>query len=423
MKKTFIIIILKFALIFNINAQKKVLFIGNSYTGVNNLPGMLAELANANNDLLIYDSNTPGGYTLGASPNLHCENTTTLNKINSDNWDYVVLQEQSQIPTVEYYRENTMYYGARILDSLIHENNECTQTLFYLTWGRKFGGLQNLGDYSSVDFVDFNQMQDTLTSAYLEIAQELNATVSPVGVAWKKCIAANPDINLFSSDNSHPSIYGTYLTACVFYATIFQKTPFGISFYSSLNEEEAKILQNIAESTVFDNMQLWNIHINPIHASFDYENNNGEVNFINSSENAEAYFWEINNLIIEEENPVYQYTENGEYQVKLIAYNECFRDTIIKTVIVDDIFSVEKKEVNLEQKISLYPNPCEKNAILYFENIDIKFIEILDNQGKVIKKFEYFKKKNIHLNNFKKGIYFIKIYKNKDIFCKKWIVL
>ena len=47
-------------------------------------------------DTLFTDSNTPGGYTL----NLHSTNTTTQTKINSQQWDYVVLQEQSQIPSL-----------------------------------------------------------------------------------------------------------------------------------------------------------------------------------------------------------------------------------------------------------------------------------------------------------------------------------
>jgi hypothetical protein len=54
----------------------------------------------------------PGGYTFQQ----HTTNATTLTKINQGIWDYVVLQEQSQYPVIEYYRDSSMYPSARILD-------------------------------------------------------------------------------------------------------------------------------------------------------------------------------------------------------------------------------------------------------------------------------------------------------------------
>lgn len=69
----------------------RVLFVGNSYVYTNNLPQTLSNLALSNNDTVIYDTSTPGGYTF----ELHSTNTTTLNKIATGNWDFVVLQEQS----------------------------------------------------------------------------------------------------------------------------------------------------------------------------------------------------------------------------------------------------------------------------------------------------------------------------------------
>lgn len=53
---------------------------------------MVNSMASSTGDVLIYDSNTPGG----ARFLNHVANPTTLNKINADNWDYVVLQAQSQ---------------------------------------------------------------------------------------------------------------------------------------------------------------------------------------------------------------------------------------------------------------------------------------------------------------------------------------
>tara|TARA_R110001592_G_scaffold111347_2_gene308325 strand:- start:2253 stop:2606 length:354 start_codon:yes stop_codon:yes gene_type:complete len=105
MKKILLIyfILLAFS---KINAQqKKVLFIGNSYTGVNNLSLLVKNIALSMGDTMFIDSNTPGGYTLKQ----HSTNATTLAKINSQQWDYVVLQEQSQIPSLPQSITNSDY--------------------------------------------------------------------------------------------------------------------------------------------------------------------------------------------------------------------------------------------------------------------------------------------------------------------------
>ncbi|PIE88686.1 MAG: hypothetical protein CSA04_00585, partial [Bacteroidetes bacterium] len=75
--------------------EVKVLFLGNSYTYVNDLPMILSGLANANEYSLITDQNTPGGYRLID----HANSVTSMNKIKEGSWDFVVLQAQSQEPS------------------------------------------------------------------------------------------------------------------------------------------------------------------------------------------------------------------------------------------------------------------------------------------------------------------------------------
>lgn len=70
---------------------KRVLFLGNSYTQVNNLPQILFDMAKSTNDSLIVDSYTPGGYRLMN----HSTDLSALTKIAAGNWDFVVLQEKS----------------------------------------------------------------------------------------------------------------------------------------------------------------------------------------------------------------------------------------------------------------------------------------------------------------------------------------
>src|SRR5689334_14671481 len=75
--------------------QRSVLFIGNSYTYVNNLPEMFRQLALSLGDTVTVGSSMPGGYTF----EMHSTYAPTLAAIHSEDWDFVVLQEQSQIPS------------------------------------------------------------------------------------------------------------------------------------------------------------------------------------------------------------------------------------------------------------------------------------------------------------------------------------
>ncbi|MCX6281846.1 MAG: T9SS type A sorting domain-containing protein [Bacteroidetes bacterium] len=225
---------------------KKVLFIGNSYTFVNALPGLTAQIASSKGDSLYHEQSTPGGYTFL----LHSQNQATRAAINSLAWDVVVLQEQSQLPALDPDSVAvTTYPYADTLNRLIKENNSSTTTLFYMTWGRKYGDTDYCPVYPPV--CTYEGMQARLTESYDEMGQMFTAAVAPVGVAWETVRESNPNIELYISDNSHPSLNGSYLAACVFYAEIFNKSPVGGFVPAGMSQETADTLQIIAYNTVF----------------------------------------------------------------------------------------------------------------------------------------------------------------------------
>ena len=233
---------------------KRVLFIGNSYTYSNSLPSLIENLALANGDSLIHQSSTPGGYTLEQ----HSTNANTLAMIRSQDWDYVVLQDQSQRPSFSpgQVAQQVLPY-ARALNDSIKANNPCTETVFFMTWGRKYGDQQNCAIYPPI--CTFTGMQVRLRDSYTLMANQNSATIAPCGMAWAHSRRADSTINLWSGDNSHPSLAGSYLAACTFYATMFKKTPFGNTFDAGLNANTATFLQNIADSTVMDSFSTWRI--------------------------------------------------------------------------------------------------------------------------------------------------------------------
>jgi len=218
----------------------RVLFLGNSHTFFNNLPGQLEDLVQSGGHFLEAQSNTPGGHTLEG----HSQNPTSLGLIAEGGWDHVILQEQSQIPTIAHWRETRMYPAARLLDSLISLQNSAT--MFYQTWGWEFGGQQCIDDCCSVEFADYFHMQDTVTAAYDRIAEELEAGIAPAGEGFRAALTADPESPLWAQDHYHPSAEGTYMTACVFYVSLTGESPEGLGYTGGLSEERAAFYQEIA---------------------------------------------------------------------------------------------------------------------------------------------------------------------------------
>jgi hypothetical protein len=237
---------------------KRVLFLGNSYTYVNNLPQLLADIANSTGKTVIFDINAPGGYYLGQ----HLTNPTSLAKIASGNWDHVVLQDQSMALAYPSTYMNSIPYSVK-LDSIIKVHNLCAQTMFYSTWGRRPGDAYwCTPPECAVDSLitrTYYQMDSTITSHYKVFADSVKAGMTPVGAAWRYIRQNYPSIELFQADESHPSLAGSYTAACCFYATLFRSDPTLITFNSGLSVTDATNIKYAVKQTVYDHLSDWNV--------------------------------------------------------------------------------------------------------------------------------------------------------------------
>ena len=336
-------------------SRKEVLFIGNSYTYVNDLPNLIEEIALSFGDTLFHDSNTPGGSSFSA----HSTNIQTLNKINQQQWDYVVLQAQSQEPSLSPSYVNTnVFPAAQILIDAIQSNSLCIEPLFFMTWGRKFGDASNCVPYPPV--CTYLGMQERLRTRYFDMSFLHNASCSPIGMAWKKSIAMDSSVNLYSSDNSHPSIYGSYLAACTFYASIFKKSAVGSSYWpNSIDSATAYSLQQIGSSTVLDSLSVWNI----FNADFSYVQNNDSISFINLSSNYENVVWDFGDGVTSfDENPNHIYNSSGAYTISLLALTNdgCLLDTFSITVTVSSTTVIN--DLNTPKELISITDILGKNA-------------------------------------------------------------
>jgi hypothetical protein len=242
-----------FLLVFTLFAfaqSNKVLFIGNSYTYVNNLPELISMMMTSSGEDMENEMSAPGGCTFQQ----HCSVSSSY--IQQGGWDYVVLQEQSQLPSFpESQFMQDCYPYAMSLCSMIRESNPDANIVFYMTWGRKNGDQQNCPYYPPL--CTYQGMDSLLNLRYMRMAEDNHAWVSPIGAVWHYIRDRYPDIELYQSDESHPSYIGSYVAACCFYTVFTGRNPCNITWNGVLDETTALIAKNAAKTVVFDSLSKW----------------------------------------------------------------------------------------------------------------------------------------------------------------------
>ena len=250
MKRLLLSFCLLWVILFSYADQYKVLFIGNSYTEVNNLPQLISNLASSTGDTLVFASHTPGGCTFQQ----HLSGALSL--IRQGGWDYVVLQEQSQLPSFPYSQfMSESYPFAKALCDSIRAYNPNAEIVFYMTWGRKNGDQQNCSIYPPL--CTYEGMDSLLFARYMMMAENNRTLVSPVGYVWHYIRDHYSDIELYQSDESHPSLAGSYAAACTFYATLFRKAPVAISTDEGIGDDQADRIRRAVSELVYDSLARW----------------------------------------------------------------------------------------------------------------------------------------------------------------------
>jgi hypothetical protein len=206
-----------------------VLFIGNSFTARNDLPGLITKLTARGGHRLGHELISVGG----ASLRTHWNKGHAQRRIREGDSDYVVLQEQSTLPVKNAAR---MHENVRLFDQVIRAAG--ARTALYMTWARRHAP----------------QTQRAITEAYESIGREVKATVIPVGLAWQRFLSEGRNAPvLHDTDKSHPTLAGSYLAACVFYAVLFAGSPIDLDEgVDGLMDEDAQLLRQAAQAT-FDN--------------------------------------------------------------------------------------------------------------------------------------------------------------------------
>lgn len=168
----------------------RVLFIGNSLTYFNDLPGMLGELLRQEGLDVVTAAL--------AEPNFGLEDhwaRQSTHDVIAEGWDVVVLQ---QGPSATEGRPSLLEFAERFAGPI-----------------REAGGIPALymvwpAEARSFDF-------QGVSNSYAAAADRIGGLLFPVGEAWLDARELEEDIALYGGDRFHPSPLGSYLAALVMY--------------------------------------------------------------------------------------------------------------------------------------------------------------------------------------------------------------
>ncbi len=224
---------------------QRVLFIGNSYTGVNKLPEVFLEVVKSSGrSAPVVKSSTPGGRTLRQ----HLGIAGSLGLIDEGGWDVVVLQGQSQEPAIAEKDESVrkdFLESAAALCARVRAKSPQVRIFFYETWARHADYWSQPKKFPDVG-ADPKEMQARLRKSYVVVAKENGATVVPCGDAWGLNYASSRPLRLHTKDHSHPEFAGTYLNALIFFGKIYDVKAPAPKWMGKLDETQARLMQGYA---------------------------------------------------------------------------------------------------------------------------------------------------------------------------------
>jgi hypothetical protein len=187
------------------SGPRRILFIGNSLTGANEMPGMLVALAESArvtplpavdvdwvSDFALVDH-----WSLGKAKEL----------IANGRYDVVVMQ---QGPSSVAVNRDTLRLAAGLFAPLI----------------RAAGGVPALfAVWPTADRqVDF----DRATESYRLAAQDVGGMLFPGGETWRAAWRRDPALQLYSPDGLHPSPLGSYAVAVSMIGILYDRSTVGL---------------------------------------------------------------------------------------------------------------------------------------------------------------------------------------------------
>lgn len=207
---------------------RRLLFVGNSLTYTNDLPGTVAAIAASVGDDVTVAS--------AVGPNLalidHLTGATdAARRISTGRWDYVVLQ---QGPTTVGMCRDSLILWTRTFDSLARRAG--ARTALLMPWPRAAEPEQSA----------------VVRASFRLAARAVDGIFIPAGDAWRLALDADAAIGIYGPDGYHPSPRGTWLAALATYERLFGRDARSIvpPVALGLSPADARLLGNAAHEAV-----------------------------------------------------------------------------------------------------------------------------------------------------------------------------
>lgn len=219
------------------------LFIGNSATSKNSIPGALKALAATQGITIEFKQFVNGGYTLAQHADTKTAHGQEVFAEIAKGYDAVFLQDNGNCIESPARRMISKDACNRLSDAV---KKSGAKLYFYVRppYGKDLFGLDSVSQCKKFD------------ELFLEITELNGGNCIFVNRAFAYAIE-NFDYGLWASDDSHTNYHGAYLAACTFYATLFGDTFTVLDSYYGLSAEDIADLQAAADAIALEGIVPW----------------------------------------------------------------------------------------------------------------------------------------------------------------------
>lgn len=346
----------------------KILFIGNSFTGANDLQGIVHQFYDADKLPVVTTAYAPGGISVGdvaMGTMAHMNNPEVFKLIRGNDWDFMVLQDNQGRFALDSARfpsptaSKVVEGHIKIRDSF-HHYHPCGKMVWFSGWGFKD---------------EDTAMIKQITINYEVLNDSAKDVIAPIGYAWKRSIIVRPDIDLWSPDGAHPDITGSFLTAAVIYGTTSQKNVVSNPFLSSLPPDRATHLKTMAQQVLTEPAVRRKSNLNgvlPLAFSWDKTNLKGPAG-------KALYRWYANGKLVSSSgDSVFKPSVAGNYRL-WIKDKDGYWQKSCTTAITIKPASVSNTVLN---EVQVYPNPADKQIMLRNIADEVALLAFYGTDGK-----------------------------------------
>jgi hypothetical protein len=219
-----------------------------------------------------------------------------------------------------------------------------------MTWGHANGDPPNCSFFP--DICTYAGMQYHLRQSYLQMTQDNQAIVAPVGAAWEVMMDSfASSIWLYVPDSTHPDLAGSYLESCVIYSSIFHKPTQGTTDSAGLSTFVASTIHRISDRVVLDSLGQWQQYGHYPYAGFSAGCALDTTVFTSGAVINQMNSWKFGDGSVSTDTTLittHLYADSGTYTVSHTAYNTCFTETLAQTIDIHCLPSTETRAARAE---------------------------------------------------------------------------